>query len=152
MFRSNPLLGVGYLNFTDHNDLTAHNSFVLCFAELGIVGYFFWLALLVVAILQIEQVRRCEDDDALRRHARALVASFAGMLVAAFFLSRSYNPIFYLLIGLAFALYRIAGKSGKTVAVPSLYALSGKVVRLEFASIIVIYILVRVNRLFALPS
>jgi len=156
MFRSNPILGVGYLNFTDHNDLTAHNSFVLCFAELGIVGYFFWLALLVVAILQIEQVRRCAHDDAdgnaLGRHARVLVASFAGMLVAAFFLSRSYNPIFYLLIGLAFALYRIAGNSGKTVAVPSLYALSGKVVRLEFVSIIVIYILVRVNRLFVLPS
>ena len=155
MFRSNPILGVGYLNFTDHNDLTAHNSFVLCFAELGIVGYFFWLALLVVAILQIGQVRRCEDDDAeaddLRRHAKVLVASFAGMLVAAFFLSRSYNPILYLLVGLAFALYRSACNSGYSVALPPVYGVGRKVAALEFASILAIYILVRVNLLFV-PS
>ena len=31
-----PLFGAGYGNFTDHHHLTAHNSFVLCFAELGL--------------------------------------------------------------------------------------------------------------------
>jgi hypothetical protein len=154
MFRSNPILGVGYLNFTDHNELTAHNSFVLCFAELGLVGYFFWLALLVVAILQLNQVREYVEDNAnggpLRRHARVLTASFAGMLVAAFFLSRSYNPVLYLLIGLAFALYKIAGDTGHPVALASWYGVSRRVIALEFASIIAIYILIRVNRL--LPS
>jgi len=152
MFRSNPILGVGYLNFTDHNDLTAHNSFVLCFAELGFVGYFFWLALLVIAILQLEQVRECADDEGdgndLRRHARVLVASFAGMLVAAFFLSRSYNPVLYLLVGLAYALYKIARRSGHSLALPSLYGIGPKVAALELASIVAIYILVRVDRLF----
>src|SRR5947209_2189131 len=38
MLRSAPAFGVGYGTFTDHNDLTAHNSFVLCFAEIGIAG------------------------------------------------------------------------------------------------------------------
>jgi hypothetical protein len=120
------------------------------------VGYFFWLALLVVAILQIEQVRRCNQEDAevevLRRHARVLAASFAGMLVAAFFLSRSYNPILYLLVGIAFALYRSAHNGGYSVALPSVFGVGRKVVALEFASIIAIYLLVRVNLLFALPS
>jgi putative inorganic carbon (HCO3(-)) transporter len=151
MFRSSPVLGVGFQNFTDHNDLTAHNSFVLCFAELGAVGYFFWLALLVVAILQMEQVRQCKDDgpggDIAARQARVLIGSFAGVLAAAFFLSRSYNPVLYLLAGLAFALYGIARRSGYAVALPSLYRMSRKVAALEIASIAAIYILVRANRL-----
>jgi len=152
MFRSNPILGVGYLNFTDHNDLTAHNSFVLSFAELGAVGYFFWLALLVVAILQLNQVRQYTEEDAdgnpLHRQSRVLLASFAGMLVAAFFLSRSYNPILYLLVGLAYALYKLAEDTGHPVALASWYGVGRRVVALEFASIILIYVLVRANRLF----
>jgi len=151
MFRSSPVLGVGFQNFTEHNELTAHNSFVLCFAELGAAGYFFWLALLVVAILQLEQVRQCTDDglggDVLRRQARVLIASFAGLLTAAFFLSRSYNVVLYLLVGLAFALYEIARQFGHPVALPSLYGVSRKVVTLEFASIAAMYVLVRANRL-----
>jgi hypothetical protein len=151
MLRSSPLLGVGFQNFTEHYDMTAHNSFVLCFAELGIVGYFFWLALLVVAILQLEQVRKCTDDclsaEVLRRQARVLIASFAGMLAAAFFLSRSYNPVLYMMVGLAFALYGIARHDGSPVALRSLHGVGKLVVKLEFASIAAMYILVRVNRL-----
>ena len=152
MFRSSPVLGVGFQNFTEHHDLTAHNSFVLSFAELGTIGYFFWLALLFLAILQLQQVRQCADDeingDSLSRHARILGSSFTGTLVAAFFLSRSYNPILYLLVGLATALYRIASRDGCEVALPSLFKISRKVIALEFASILAIYVLVRVNRLF----
>jgi O-antigen ligase len=153
MYRSNPILGVGFRNFTEHHDLTAHNSFVLCFAELGTVGYFFWLALLVVPILQIHRVRQCTDDilngPILRRYAQVLLASFAGMLVAAFFLSRTYHPIVYLLIGLASALFAVAGKSGHSLALPSLRRMGRLVIALVFASIVAMYILVRVNRLFA---
>ena len=152
MLRSSPVLGVGFQNFTEHYDMTAHNSFVLCFAELGLVGYFFWLALLVVAILQLRQVRQCESDDPdgdiLPRQARVLIASFAGMLAAAFFLSRSYNPVLYMMVGLAFALYGIARHGGYSVALPSLYGVGKLVVTLEFASIAAMYILVRTNRLF----
>ena len=152
MFRSSPILGVGFQNFTEHNELTAHNSFVLCFAELGAVGYFFWLALLLVAILQLDQVRQCTDDgldgDLLRRQARVLIASFAGMLAAAFFLSRSYNAVLYLLVGLAFALYEIARQRGHPVHLPSMYKVSRKVAVMEFASVAAMYVLIRANRLF----
>ena len=70
------------------------------------------------------------------------------MLVAAFFLSRSYNPILYLLVGLAFALHWIARNCGHPVALPSVYGVGKNVVALEFASIAAMYILVRANRLF----
>ena len=151
MFRSNPILGIGYSNFTNHNDLTAHNSFVLCFAELGMVGYFFWLGLLVVSILQLQQVRRSAADRSEREdldgYARVLVACFAGTLVAACFLSRTYYPILYLLVALAFALYRLASEDGVSVGLPSVYRVSRKVLLLEFTSVIAIYILVRLDRL-----
>src|SRR5690606_13952047 len=49
MLGNHPVFGVGYGNFGEHHDYTAHNSFVLAFSELGLVGYLFWLALLVLA-------------------------------------------------------------------------------------------------------
>ncbi|HLJ23535.1 MAG TPA: O-antigen ligase family protein [Candidatus Acidoferrales bacterium] len=51
MFKSAPLLGVGFGRFTDLNDLTAHNSFVLCLAELGLIGSTLWMALLVTTLM-----------------------------------------------------------------------------------------------------
>ena len=44
MFKTHPLLGVGFGNFTDYNPLTAHNSFVLVLAETGFLGFMTWLA------------------------------------------------------------------------------------------------------------
>ena len=44
MFKTHPLLGVGAGNFTDYNELTAHNSFVLVLAETGFLGFLTWLA------------------------------------------------------------------------------------------------------------
>ncbi len=55
MFKSAPLLGVGFGRFTDLNDITAHNSFVLCLAELGLVGSTLWMALLVTTLLGLNQ-------------------------------------------------------------------------------------------------
>jgi putative inorganic carbon (HCO3(-)) transporter len=51
VFRAHPLFGVGMDNFPDYNDtgMTAHNSYVLCLAELGITGYFCWMGMIVVS-------------------------------------------------------------------------------------------------------
>ena len=53
MVKSHPLFGVGKGLFTDHNGLTAHNSFVLSFAETGFVGYFFWFGILGLTTLML---------------------------------------------------------------------------------------------------
>ncbi len=44
MLIDNPVFGVGFGLFGDHNVLTAHNSYILVLAELGIPGYFLWFA------------------------------------------------------------------------------------------------------------
>jgi putative inorganic carbon (hco3(-)) transporter len=104
MLRRQPLLGVGYGNFTDHHYLTAHNSFVLCFAELGLVGYFAWLGLIVLTFKGLEQAVRLAPADAPeRRLAMMLRASLTAFLACAWFLSRTYSPGLFVLLALCVA-------------------------------------------------
>jgi len=121
MFLSHPLLGVGAGNFTDYNDLTAHNSFVLVVAETGFIGYVLWLAFVGYSFLMMLRILRYQvevpaqatipvekTDDANfsadwereRNIALTLLLTLCGMFAAAFFLSRSYTVVMYLLIAL----------------------------------------------------
>ena len=58
MLRAHPLFGVGKGQFTDHHNLTAHNSYMLIMAELGLAGYFIWLSNIVLTILMLLSVIR----------------------------------------------------------------------------------------------
>lgn len=101
MVKAQPVLGVGYGNFIDHHIRTAHNSVVLCFAELGLVGYFFWVAMLVLAYRELDQiVRYWPADSPAHKIAYLLRTSLVGYLVCAWFLSRTYTPSLYLLLAL----------------------------------------------------
>ena len=55
-FKSSPVLGIGFNRFADSYEITAHNSFVQCLAELGIVGYLFWMGMLVVTFSNLNSV------------------------------------------------------------------------------------------------
>ena len=114
MFLSHPLLGVGAGNFTDFNDLTAHNSFVLVIAETGFLGYVLWLSFVGYSFLMTLQILRHQievaaqatelqigaDWERERSIALTMLLSLCGMFAAAFFLSRSYTVVMYLLIAL----------------------------------------------------
>jgi putative inorganic carbon (HCO3(-)) transporter len=56
LFKQAPIFGIGFGNFTNFNEITAHNSFVLCLAELGLVGTTIWLALLVTTTMGLNNV------------------------------------------------------------------------------------------------
>lgn len=123
MFKEHPLFGVGAGNYVDYNPLTAHNSFVLTLAELGIVGFTVWLAIVGYSFkMTLTPLRRGDDiiedvpidipDDAAMaqwRRDRALslclLLSLCGFFTAAFFLSRSYVIILYVLVALVMANY-----------------------------------------------
>jgi putative inorganic carbon (HCO3(-)) transporter len=112
MLRHQPLFGVGYNSFTDHHDRTAHNSFVLGFAELGLIGYFTWLALVVTAFRDVNQVANLPEEGAevvSRPYAAMLRSSLLGFLTCAFFLSRTYAPPLFLLLALCVVTWRCAG-------------------------------------------
>jgi O-antigen ligase len=61
MFKSAPLFGIGFNGFTDLYEITAHNSFVLSLAELGILGSTLWLALLVTTTTSLNRIIRVQE-------------------------------------------------------------------------------------------
>ena len=123
MFISDPLFGIGAGNYTDINPLTAHNSLVLVLAETGIIGFTIWLAIVGYSFrMMLAVIRRGDEvmDDVPAdvpdervisewRDDRAitltLLLSLTGFFVAAFFLSRSYVIILYLLVAMVVAHY-----------------------------------------------
>jgi putative inorganic carbon (HCO3(-)) transporter len=152
MLKSHPLLGVGYGNFLEHHvERTAHNSFVLCFAELGLLGFFAWIALLVVAFRETSQaILRTPADSPEHSLARALRSALVGFVACAWFLSRTYQPGLYLLLALcastAYCVRRDHSQSDGTAEWQPLpwIGLTGTAM---FASITAIYGLIVINHL-----
>jgi O-antigen ligase len=112
MLTTSPLFGVGFKLFqSKYPALTAHNSFVLCFAELGILGYLFWLGLIVFSVTDLNRILRNENTpgctpDAVRC-AGAIRTALFSFLITAWFLSRTYTMTFYLLLGMAVAMRQL---------------------------------------------
>jgi O-antigen ligase len=111
MFKRSPLWGVGYNGFTEHFELTAHNSFLLCATELGLIGYFFWMGLIVVSIWQLRVIVKDSGPDApdpdVQRWASTILLSIYVFLMTGFFLSDTYSPTLYVLLGMAAAIVSI---------------------------------------------
>ena len=104
MLQHQPIFGVGYGNFLNHHYLTAHNSFVLCFAELGLVGFFLWVGMLALGFTGVNQVvQRAPADSLEYKLGVQLQASLVGFMTCAWFLSRTYQPGLYLLLALCAA-------------------------------------------------
>jgi putative inorganic carbon (HCO3(-)) transporter len=112
MLTTSPVFGVGFKLFqSKYPDLTAHNSFVLCFAELGMLGYLFWLGLIVFSVTDLNRILRNENtpgwtSDAVRG-AGAIRTALFSFLITAWFLSRTYTMTFYLLLGMAVAMRQL---------------------------------------------
>jgi O-antigen ligase len=108
MFKSHPLFGVGWNMFTEHHDLTTHNSYLLCLAELGTVGFFFWMSLVIVTFLQLNQFiatsRQHPQMEAALRLALSIRLALVSFLVSSWFLSRTYSMTLYILLAMATAL------------------------------------------------
>ena len=86
LIRSHPLFGVGYQHFTDFYVITAHNTIVVCAAELGVLGLFFWVAFVlssgrdcfVVSTYGLEDKAKEKQSgsvDAIRLSARHAAAA-----------------------------------------------------------------------------
>jgi O-antigen ligase len=104
MLIHSPLWGVGVGMFTDYNYLTAHNSFVLCFAETGLIGYFLWLGAIYFNFTglarSINYELMSEEEGTILSSSFFLTISLIGFLTASFFLSRTYTIILYMNMGI----------------------------------------------------
>jgi hypothetical protein len=110
MFRQFPLTGVGFGQILDYHTQTAHNSYALAAAELGLPGLILWSAILYLSFKMIITTQRRYADDPAAAVARvwgkALLASLIGLAVGIFFLSFCYHIVLWVHIGLCAAYYQ----------------------------------------------
>ncbi len=109
MFKSNPVYGVGYEQFTQHHHLTAHNSYLLALSELGLVGLTLFMMILYLSFkIPVQALRRypAHGEAAVARvWSLALLASLCGVAVGSFFLSFTYHQVLWIYLGMSGALY-----------------------------------------------
>jgi O-antigen ligase len=110
-FKHSPIWGIGVGGFLERDDWTAHNSYLLCAAEMGIVGFFLWMSVLVVTLIQLNRVPKLvgESNPELARWAVAVKVSLGGYLFTSYFLSCTYALTLFLLLGMAGAIIAAAG-------------------------------------------
>lgn len=154
MFLGSPLYGVGTGNFTVHHHLTAHNSIVLVLAENGVIGFALWFAFVGYCFWMMLRILRQapagsypgqydadgagpEPDPAReadlvdqwerdRAVALVLFISLVGFAATAFFLSRSYIILLYLLAAVVVA--HSTAVRGRFPAIPA-FRLGGELPR-----------------------
>lgn len=160
MFMSSPLWGVGYRQFMEYHGQTAHNSFVLVFSEMGLIGCLIWVGLLVSTVSLLADISKkrfvpeglpAEDKrwEMVYREsntATALLFCFIGFMVSGFFLSRSYIPILYIFLAMASATIGRAGAIFPKNPIQFDYKQMAKLTfAISIAGIIGTYLLVRIG-------
>ncbi len=103
-----PVLGLGLDGFKEELHFTAHNSYLLAAAELGLPGMFLWTGLLWASLkIPLTVVREPPErfDPDVRALAVALIVSLLGMAVGIFFLSFTFKQLLFVWLGLCGALY-----------------------------------------------
>jgi hypothetical protein len=155
-FKSSPLWGHGFTSYPDEFGMTAHNSFVLCFSELGLIGYFLWISFILLILWQLEIVMETTphgdeatiDDNEMHSWASAVSLSFYVFMVTAFFLSQTYFIELYLLSGISVAIINMTLlRRGVDDLLPEKNLWPIKSLAVCLVSIIAIYVVVQLRRL-----
>jgi O-antigen ligase len=104
MFHHNPIFGVGPRNFGEHHFLTAHNSYVLTLAEMGLVGMFLFVCVLYLSIksliVGLKQLAGVPGTEVAETWGMTLLASMAGIVFQINTLSFAYHSVLWIFFGL----------------------------------------------------
>jgi hypothetical protein len=104
MFKHSPIFGVGARNFTEHNFLTAHNSYVLTLSELGLPGMVLFVSVIVLSVkslvVGLRELRDVPEAEVATVWGMSLLASMAGILFQINTLSFAYHSVLWLFFGL----------------------------------------------------
>lgn len=98
MAQADPVFGIGRGHFADYTGtLIAHNSAIEIAAETGLVGIFFWVAVLYLGFKQLWLFRQQTEESVDRSYATAVGISLAGYLISAMFVTLEYETLYFLL-------------------------------------------------------
>jgi hypothetical protein len=109
MWHHSPVYGVGARLFSEHHYLTAHNSYVLSLAELGIVGFYLFVAIIYLCfktlVVGMRELALVPGTAAAQVWGMALLAAIAGITFQINTLSFTYHPVLWIFFGLIGAWY-----------------------------------------------
>ncbi len=109
MFKKSPFYGVGARMFTDHHWLTAHNSYILTLAELGLPGMFLFITLFYLAFrtlyVGLRELAKIPGTAAAQAWGMALMSGMMGITFQINTLSMAYHSVIWLFLGLVGAWY-----------------------------------------------
>lgn len=150
MLMRSPLWGVGPGMFTEFNYLTAHNSFVLCFSETGIIGYFFWLGAIYYNFTGLAKTHKYEllnsEEGAIVSPSFFLTISLVGFLAASFFLSRTYTIVLYMNLGVITSYLYVKSNELNIELYNTAYNQDlFKITGIVFSSIVVLFLFVKLT-------
>lgn len=151
MVKTYPLLGVGQGQFVEHHTQTAHNSFILAPAELGLPGMFLWSVIVYLSLkIPIQALRdfgpeRGAGPAPARTWAMALLASWLGLLIGIFFLSFCYHPVLWIWIGLSGALWSAIRTHEPEWKVEFRWADAIRVMLIDAALIVILFVYTRIK-------
>jgi hypothetical protein len=172
LLKAHPVFGVGFGNMPEYASQTAHNSIVVCAAELGFFGLYFWSLFLLPTVRDTlvlaspanvtegqpiveektpfpQTLRPVEtlDREEIIRLGRLMMLAFTGFLVAGWFLSRAYVMTLFLLGGMAEVVFDMAlqrGMISPRLPIPRVLRNSGV---MAVSLVLVMYISLRIINL-----
>jgi putative inorganic carbon (hco3(-)) transporter len=110
LLRSSPIFGIGQGNYAEHAGLTAHNTYVESFTELGFFGGTCFVSLFLYSLGSLRRLPQQHGWDRLGSlaHFRPFaIAAVLGLGIGLVSLSRLYTPSTYLLFGIVAAYLRL---------------------------------------------
>ena len=154
MLSADPLFGVGHGMFTDHHFRVAHSSYVQTFAEIGLVGYFFWLGFLITSMLILYQFAfkfdisrfeniRYDQYIGLKNISITVMFSLLGFAGSALFITRSTQPLLYILCGMSAGIIFLIHKNFPQFEIMSFRKSTRPIMFVTVISIVFIYIIIR---------
>jgi O-Antigen ligase len=149
IFRYSPLIGIGMENYRQFSSHVAHNSFLHCYTELGLIGGTLFLGAFYFALKGMYNLRNhdqqaaAEIDPELRRLYPFLMATLVAYTIGICFLSRNYIVPTYMILGLAVVYQRLHATQAP-IALPSLTFAWPRLAGVSFSFLIASYAFVRV--------
>jgi len=153
MLKANPIFGVGSNNFMEHHGRVAHNTYVQLAAELGLLGYTLWVTALFLTLFmafsiinyakKIELTKASEELKMEIALCTTCFYSLCGFAMTAFFLTRNFFIVYYMVAGLTIASYLRLKKLNKNEDYFVLSSALKKIAIITMVIIIFIYIILK---------
>ncbi|MGH9563644.1 MAG: O-antigen ligase family protein, partial [Terracidiphilus sp.] len=169
ILKSHPIFGIGLDELPRYIGHTAHNTVIVCAAELGLLGLFFWTlflfptvrnALLIASPKKVTETQIAANDEEpfysrpwrgpalskaeVNHLGFCMLLSLIGFLTAGWFLSRALVMTFFLVGGMVEVVYETAQRNQMTASRPTLARVLVYSTGLTFALLIGVYLMLRV--------